>query len=140
MLWIKGLLTLQQIRDRLTRKDSTFQKSLIEYLNDCHNGEFLEGVDAKVENCVLPLLNKDPKVGQKEVKDPIINVPKSSDDCKLHKDPEWHTRCSQCKNTLKWTRHFKSTVDEILYHFNRHDCSKGWGKNPRYPGYKARFP
>ena len=89
MLWIKGSLTPQQIRDRLTSKDGTFQKSLIEYLNGCHNGEFLEGVQAEVENRVLPLLNKDPKIGRKEVKDPIINVPKSPpDDCKLHKDPE----------------------------------------------------
>ena len=141
MLWIKGSLTSQQIRDRLTSKDGTFQKSLIEYLNGCHNGEFLEGVQAEVENRVLPLLNKDPKIGRKEVKDPIINVPKSPpDDCKLHKDPERHPRCSQCRDTLKWTRHFKSTVDEILYRFNRHDCSKGWCKNPRYPGCKARFP
>ena len=31
-------------------------------------------------------------------------------------------------------------MDEILYHFNRHDCSKGWCKSPRYPGCKARFP
>ena len=51
------------MRDRLTSKDGMFQKSLIEYLNGCHNGEFLEGVEAKVENCVLPLLNKDLKIG-----------------------------------------------------------------------------
>ena len=63
MLWIKGSLTPQQIRDRLTSKDGTFQKSLIEYLNGCHNGEFLEGVQAEVENCVLPLLDRDPKIG-----------------------------------------------------------------------------
>ena len=31
-------------------------------------------------------------------------------------------------------------MDEIVYQFNRHDCSKGWCKNPRYPGCKARFP
>ena len=107
-------MTPQQIRDRLTSKDGTFQKSLIEYLNGCHNGEFLEGVQAEVENRVLPLLNKDPKIGRKEVKDPIINVPKSPpDDCKLQKDPERHIHCSQCKDTLKWTCHFKSTVDKI---------------------------
>ena len=63
MLWIKGLLTLQQIRDRLTSKDSTFQNSLIEYLNSCHNGEFLKGVQAEVENFLLPLLDQDPKIG-----------------------------------------------------------------------------
>ena len=63
ILWIKGLLTPQQIRDRLTSKDSTFQKSLIEYLNGCHNGEFLKGVQAEVENFVLPLLDQDPKIG-----------------------------------------------------------------------------
>ena len=63
MLWIKGSLTPQQIRDRLTSKDGTFQKSLIEYLNGCHNGEFLKGVQAEVENFVLPLLDQDPKIG-----------------------------------------------------------------------------
>ena len=127
--------------DRSSRLETAALNSLIEYLNSCHNGEFLKGVQAEVENRVLPLLNKDPKIGRKEVKDPIINVPKSPpDDCKLHKDPERHPRCSQCRDTLKWTRHFKSTVDEILYRFNRHDCSKGWCKNPRYPGCKARFP
>ena len=94
MLWIKGSLIPQQIKDRFTSKDGMFQKSLIEYLNGCHNGKFLEGVQAEVENFVLPLLNKDSKIGQKKVKDPIINVPKSPDDCKLHKDPEQYTRSS----------------------------------------------
>ena len=51
------------MRDRLTSKNGMFQKSLIEYLNGCHNSEPLEGVEAKGENYVLPLLNKNPKIG-----------------------------------------------------------------------------
>ena len=120
MLEIRDSLTHQQIGDRFTSKDGTFQNSLIEYLNDCHNGEFLEGVEAEVENCISPLLNKDPKIGRKEVKDPIINVSKSpSDDCKLHKDPEWRTAALSVRtlsnglvtSNSQWTRFCIASID-----------------------------
>ncbi|KZV60296.1 hypothetical protein PENSPDRAFT_594230, partial [Peniophora sp. CONT] len=138
MLWIKGSLTPQQMRERLTSKDSEFQKSLIEYLEGCHNGEFMTGAQAEVETRVQNVLNPDVR---NPTRDPCINIPEPPpQECKLHQDPMQNARCKQCNSIVQWKGRFDTTVDEFLYRFNRHDCSKGWCKNPRYPGCKARFP
>ena len=114
------------MRDNLTSKYGDFKKSSIEYLEGCHQDSFQDGPHAKVESRVQPLPN--PNVRDAKL-DPIINIPQSHpDECELHKSPTGHTQCQQCQKILKWDKHFESTVDEIVYRFNRHDCSKGWCK------------
>ncbi|PPQ73676.1 hypothetical protein CVT25_005487, partial [Psilocybe cyanescens] len=43
LLWIKGALSPQEIRDRLMSGDSMFQRELLAYLEGAHQGEFITG-------------------------------------------------------------------------------------------------
>jgi len=43
LLWIKGALTPQEIRDRIMDPNSEFQQKMVEYLESVHQGEFLMG-------------------------------------------------------------------------------------------------
>ncbi|KZV61309.1 hypothetical protein PENSPDRAFT_592973, partial [Peniophora sp. CONT] len=136
MLWIKGSLTPQQIRDRLTRKDGEFQKSLVEYLEGCHQGAFLSGRNAEVESRVEQEMKT-----RHEKMDPSLRVPESPpEECPVHEQSTPSARCARCASILHWDARFKHTVDELLHRFNRHDCEKGFCKSPRFPTCKARFP
>jgi hypothetical protein len=43
LLWIKGALTPQEIRDKIMDPTSDFQKKMVEYLEGVHMGEFITG-------------------------------------------------------------------------------------------------
>jgi hypothetical protein len=43
LLWIRGALTPQEIRDRIMDPESDFQKKMVEYLESVHMGEFITG-------------------------------------------------------------------------------------------------
>ncbi|KDR65411.1 hypothetical protein GALMADRAFT_30876, partial [Galerina marginata CBS 339.88] len=58
MLWIKGVLSPQEIRDRIMKADSKFQAELVSYLEGCHQGEFLTGSMSDIRTKV-PLNNTD---------------------------------------------------------------------------------
>ncbi|KZV59502.1 hypothetical protein PENSPDRAFT_595326, partial [Peniophora sp. CONT] len=136
MIWIQNALTPQQIRDRLTQKDGNFQKSLVEYLEAAHRGSFLTGQSSEVEDQW-----RHNKIQRKKEEDPAICVPESPPpECHLHTDAAKNHRCLRCQHILQWKGRFDNTVDELVFRFNRHDCTKGWCKNPRYPNCKARFP
>lgn len=73
ILWIKGALSPQQIRDKIMNADSIFQQELINYLESCHIGEFMTGTIDQVSN-QRPIL--DNKIGQgiHTIIDPTIIV------------------------------------------------------------------
>jgi hypothetical protein len=41
LLWLKGSLTPQEIRDKIMDPTSDFQQKMVEYLEGVHKGEFL---------------------------------------------------------------------------------------------------
>jgi hypothetical protein len=43
LLWIRGALTPQEIRDKIMDPNSDFQKLMVEYLEGVHQGEFITG-------------------------------------------------------------------------------------------------
>ena len=43
LLWIRGALTPQEIRDQIMDPESDFQKKVVEYLESVHMGEFITG-------------------------------------------------------------------------------------------------
>lgn len=134
MIWIKGALTPQQIRDRLTAKDGDFQTQLVDYLEGCHRGSFMTGCAAEVEDNY-----KQTRKNRSEREDPLLRLPEPPpDECVLHKRPV--DTCRACNAVVQWDARFQQTVDEIIHRCNIHDCSKGWCKNPRFPNCKARFP
>ena len=136
MIWIKNSLTPQQIRDRLNQRDGLFQKSLVEYLEGCHRGSFTTGIGAEVEDQF-----KQVRAVRAKEQDPAVCVPKAPPpECSVHSDVSQGSSCRQCNAIAQWKAHFDTTVDEIVHRYNSHDCSKGFCKNPRYPGCKARFP
>jgi len=50
LLWIKGSLTPQQMRDKILQNDSAWNKKLTEWLENCHSGDFLTGTHAELQN------------------------------------------------------------------------------------------
>jgi hypothetical protein len=43
LLWIRGSLTPQEIRERIMDSNSDFQREMVEYLESVHMGEFMTG-------------------------------------------------------------------------------------------------
>jgi hypothetical protein len=136
LLWIRGSLSPQEIRDRIMDPESTFQKRLVEYLESVHVGEFMTGPMEKIASEV-ECLAKNP-----EYKDPTQTLPHPPPPLCKHpmKDD-----CAKCKKHRDWQSKFKITVDDILLRSNVHKC--GGGKNGRRPtcinkqgNCKARFP
>ena len=49
LIWIKGALSPQEIREKMLDTDGDFQRDMISYLESCHVGEFLTGTLAEVK-------------------------------------------------------------------------------------------
>ena len=137
LLWIRGSLSPQEIRDRIMDPESNFQKRIVEYLESVHIGEFMTGPMEKVVSDVEYRTAQD-----SEYRDPTQTLPESPPPLCKHplKDD-----CARCKKHKSWEDRFKSTVDDILLKSNVHKC--GGGKNGRRPtcinkqgNCKARFP
>ena len=48
LIWLKGVLSPQEIRDRIMDPTSDFQQKLVEYLESVHIGEFMTGTQEEV--------------------------------------------------------------------------------------------
>jgi hypothetical protein len=57
LIWVKGALSPQEIRQKMVSEDGEFQKAMIAYLEAAHMGEFLTGTMAEVRTKV-PYLPK----------------------------------------------------------------------------------
>ena len=114
LLWIKGSLSPQEIRNRIMDPNSDFQKELIQYLESVHVGEFLTGtmseVKSKVDKCSNIQNYQDPTQTLPEAPPPLCN--EHSDDC------------FDCKKQNSWWIKFKHTVDDIVLRSNVHNCSQ----------------
>ena len=53
LLWIKGSLNPQDMRENLLKSDSTWQKKLIDWLENCHTGDFLTGTYTDVNESII---------------------------------------------------------------------------------------
>jgi hypothetical protein len=114
LLWIRGALSPQEIRDKIMDPTSDFQKAMVEYLESVHIGEFMTGkmedVKAKVDKEVAT---------NKEYKDPTQTLP-------IPPPPECPNNncdtCENCKEMDEWEEQFKNTVDDLLLRSNVHEC------------------
>ena len=50
LLWIKGCLNPQEMREKLLKSDSEWNKKIIDWLESCHSGEFLTGTQEEVSD------------------------------------------------------------------------------------------
>jgi Helitron helicase-like domain at N-terminus/PIF1-like helicase len=114
LLWIKGSLSPQEIRNRIMDPNSDFQKELIQYLESVHVGEFLTGtmneVKSKVDKFSDNQNYQDPTQTLPEAPPPLCN--------------ELSNDCFDCKNQNSWWIKFKHTVDDIVLRSNVHNCSQ----------------
>ena len=116
LLWIRGALTPQEIRDRIMDPESDFQKKMVEYLESVHMGEFITGSLENVKQ------NVDIAELDDEYKNPTETLPIPPPlQCNQNECGE----CKSCKALNLWQTQFNSTVDDILFRSNLHKCTGG---------------
>ncbi|TFK81640.1 hypothetical protein K466DRAFT_501813, partial [Polyporus arcularius HHB13444] len=138
LLWIKGSLSPQEIRDRLL-SDVSFEHDLVRWLEQCHRGDYmLESGEQLAERLEEQYLQKSadgdliPKSRIRPgLRDPVLELP-------VRPPPD-----DSNSDLQNWHDQFSRDVDEIIFRSNRHDAfhGKGCWKGTRDKGYcKARFP
>src|SRR6202050_2965629 len=105
LLWIRGALTPQEIRDRLMDPESDFQKKMVEYHESVHMGEFITGSLEDVKQ------NLDIAELDDQCENPTETLP-----IPLPPQCNWNEcgECKSCQANSSWKSQFSSTVDDIL--------------------------
>lgn len=132
LLWIKNALTPQEIRDHIMNPTSEFQKSIVEYLESVHKGEFTTGTMAEVEEHVSKI-RSDPD----HVLLTLTMPDKAEIPCTKH--TKFTQDCKHCQVYRDWHSKYSAETDELLYLLNRHSHNYGC-KNNKYKSCKAHFP
>jgi len=114
LLWIKGALSPQEIRDRIMDPNSDFQKKMVEYLESVHVGEFLTGDMQSVKTDV-----ENSKLTNPEYVDPTETLPETPKTTCDGANKECQGKC-ECIDT--WWSRFKHTVDTQI------QCAQMWWK------------
>ena len=116
LLWIRGALTPQEIRERIMDPDSEFQRKIVEYLESVHMGEFMTGKMGDVKK-QLDLAELDDNYINPTETLPIPPPPLlcSQNECGT---------CESCQEINLWEDKFKTTVDDILFRSNVHKAPK----------------
>ena len=116
LLWLKGALTPQEIRDRIMDPNSDFQQKMVEYLESVHVGEFLTGSLDEVKQRV-----ETEKDQNKLYNDPTQTLPEAPPPFCTEKNCNG---CSDCKKLQSWWTRFRNTVDDLVSRSNMHDCTR----------------
>jgi hypothetical protein len=123
LIWIKGSLNPQEMREKIMSSSSEWQKKLIDWLENCHTGDFLTGTYADVSKKAAENTNTD------NYSDPTETMPNPPPPkCKnIHSTDE--IPCKACINLDSWWLKFRHTVDDLLMRSNVHSCERGQNKN-----------
>ena len=123
LIWIKGSLNPQEMRDKIMSSSSEWQKKLIDWLENCHTGDFLTGTHVDVGKKATENAKSD------NYSDPTETMPDPPPPkCKtIHSIVEFP--CKACKDLDLWWSKFKHTVDDLLMCSNVHSCERGQNKN-----------
>jgi len=106
LIWIKSALSPGDIRDKIMDCDSDFQRSMVEYLESVHQGEFFDG---KLEDIVerVEEYQKNPKYVP-----PTKTMPEAPPPlCAERNNCE---TCGNCKALTNWWSWFKNIVDDLI--------------------------
>ena len=134
LLWIKGGLRPEEIRNRLLDPNSDFRKKMINWLESVHSGDFQTGSFDQVAERVAQ------KSQDKSYTDPTQMLPKAPPQDGF--------------DDSSWNKHFNEDVDELILKSNVHNCEKyttksgrkrkdkdSYGcRNNKWGKCKARFP
>ena len=121
LVWIKNSLSPQKIRNKIMDPNSDFQQSIVEYLEGCHKGEFVNGTMESVSNDIHKRKEDNPCHIC-----PTETLPKPPPEkCQTHSENEnSQSECQACQDYYLWWKKYVEEVDEILYQSNRHVCRK----------------
>ena len=130
LLWIKGSISPQEIRDRCKNNSGEFARDIIEWLEACHQGEFSSGAEEDIGRRVNERGRPDPGAHPRPWwPDPRNALPK----------PPPQTRDSVVLR--QWLQDVRELTDEIVLLCNSHDRThqKGCRRPPHFQC-RGRFP
>ena len=110
LLWIKGYLNPQELREKIMNNEKAWQCRLYEYLESCHSGEFITGSHAEVSERL------EKEKAKKGYIDPTQTLPvPPPNECRQdHKGTE-ALQCKGCEDMADWEEKHKITVDDLLH-------------------------
>ncbi|KAF8228535.1 hypothetical protein L208DRAFT_1213348, partial [Tricholoma matsutake] len=120
LLWIKGTMSPDEIRRRVTQPDLEFCQSLVAYLGSAHSGDFLDSSRAEVEANVQKGSKNETYQDPTETMagpPPLLGC---KNECK---------KCEQCVQLNSWWSTFKDTVNDLLLRSNTHTCTTNENKD-----------
>ena len=124
LLWIKGGLTPQEMRDKIMKSDAMWQKKLIDWLESCHTGDFLTGKHADVAEAQVATSEKNGYMDPTQT----LPVPPPKQCKKSHTDSD-RDECEGCEHEKQWGKDYASVVDDLLLRSNVHSCTRGTNKD-----------
>ncbi|KAJ7710365.1 hypothetical protein B0H17DRAFT_914878, partial [Mycena rosella] len=134
LIWVRGALSPQAIRDRLTSKDSVFTARLVAYLESSHQGGFIHG---SVET-VRAKVKADPEAeelmqGHPKYKVPTQTFPEAPPP--LCTTERCGSQYADCVKLSQWWLKYEHEIDDLLLRSNIHSCCLS-----KEGVCKARFP
>ncbi|KAF5332441.1 hypothetical protein D9758_015134 [Tetrapyrgos nigripes] len=122
MLWLKGALSPQEVRDHMLDAQTDFQQRIITYLESVYSGDFMTGNRAQVvAACETARLDS-------TYVEPSLTLPTCPPRlCLIHSEAD--PGCSTCDGFVAWRSRFKLEVDDLLLHSYTHDCNKNKNKD-----------
>ena len=126
LLWLRGSLSPQEIRDRIMNPNSDFQKAFVEYLESVHIGEFMTGTMDDVKANVAE------KSKNEDYKDPTQTLPDMPPSiCRGEHEITSEYVCRDCRKLQTWWQSFKETVDDLILRSNVHNCDRYKSSNEK---------
>ena len=123
LIWIKGSLNPQEMRERIMSSNSEWRNKLISWLENCHTSDFLTGTHADVGKKAAENSQSDGYT------DPTETMPEPPPPkCKVTHNKD-ENPCKCCENLDSWWSRFKNTVDDLLFQSNIHTCDRGQNKD-----------
>ncbi|KAF7972078.1 hypothetical protein HWV62_19157 [Athelia sp. TMB] len=113
LLWIKGALTPQEVRNNIMDPDGTFQKNMVQYLEASHQGEFATG---DLETVRRKVASAESKPGYL---DPTLTLARPPPTQCENNNCEG---CQSCVSMKEWWREVESETDDLLLKSNMHKC------------------
>ncbi|KAJ3567450.1 hypothetical protein NP233_g6363 [Leucocoprinus birnbaumii] len=151
LVWVRGALSPQQIRDRLLSSDNEFERNLLDYLESCSKGEFYTGTLDRVKDSIVrkPVTVEDDSHSLLDAPAAAANPDPISHACPTLTMPvPPPSRCSQgdsCDQTdcgpcaaakRWWETCYVPTVDELILKSNIHTCRSSAEKLAQRTGNK----
>ena len=133
LLWIKGSLNPQEMRQKIVGDDSVWRKRLLDWLDRCHTGDFVSGSKVDATTCVEESKGR---LGHDYI-DPTQSLPiPPPKKCTKHTISEsanfesiTSMECKECVAFSEWQEQYKRTTDDILLWSNVHSCNRGIRKD-----------